>query len=69
MNAPLWLLRLKHRWTKPQRYRIRYRGRTSIDLWTMHEAVKLMRLIPVKESLEVLLPDGRVHFTLPSRKE
>lgn len=52
----------------PPRYALRYRGVTTATEWTFEEACKAMRLIPVKDSLEILNADGSVYFTLPPRK-
>lgn len=65
----IWWYRLVTKLSKPQMYLIRYKGRVNPDLWTITEACKLMRVIPVKDSLELITEDGYVHFILPARKD
>lgn len=49
-------------------FAIRFRGRTSRHEWTFAEACRMMRAIPIRASMEIIGPDGGVHFTLPPRK-
>ena len=66
----LWMVRTRYRyayfWRGPL-YAVRYRGFISPPEWTFPEAMKMSRAIPPKQSFEILLPGGAVHFTVPPR--
>jgi hypothetical protein len=50
------------------RYGLRYPGSFLEDVtYTFPQLCHLMRVVPITASLEILLPNGDVHFTLPRR--